>query len=78
VKYGILGGSVVTHDLRAGQAPGEAVFVPTSGDAAEDAGRQLRLVTSRTGDESELLVLDASDRVPAGFHASWTNDEELT
>jgi carotenoid cleavage dioxygenase-like enzyme len=89
VKYDTTPGSAATHDLRADQVPGEAVFVPSSAGVAEDAGWLLSIVTSRTGDESELLVLDASDltqvasvrlprRVPAGFHGSWIGDEDLT
>ncbi|WP_460525323.1 carotenoid oxygenase family protein [Flindersiella endophytica] len=89
VKYDTTVGSATTYDLRADQAPGEAVFVPAAGSQAEDTGWLLSIVTSRTADESELLVLDAHDlarvasvrlprRVPAGFHGSWIADEDPT
>jgi carotenoid cleavage dioxygenase len=71
-------------DLGASQMPGECVFVPAAGDAAEDAGWLLTFVYDAARDGSDLVVLDARDfgsppvarvripqRVPFGFHGSW-------
>lgn len=83
VKYDVVTGGSHVRDL--GKVPGEAEFVPAPGATAEDAGWLLSIVTDRTGDSSELLVLDATDlefvasvrlprRVPAGFHGCWLAD----
>jgi carotenoid cleavage dioxygenase len=84
IKYDTLAGAALTHCLP-GREPGEAVFVPAADYAEEDHGWLLSIVTDRTGDSSDLVVLDASDlrqtakvslprRVPAGFHGSWIPD----
>ncbi len=76
--------------LGPGQMPGEAVFVPAAGGAAEDDGYLLTLVSDLADDASRLLVLDAADpgarplatvelphRVPGGIHGSWIDDGDL-
>jgi len=77
-------GQVRTHDVGAGRAAGEAVFVPSSPDAQDLDGYLLTLVYDRSTDRSELVVLSAEDlegdpvarvhlpqRVPFGFHGNW-------
>ncbi|MEV7547655.1 carotenoid oxygenase family protein [Streptomyces sp. NPDC089915] len=70
-----------------GRMPGEAVFAPAEGGAAEDDGYLLTIVSDVKADCSELLVLDAGDlstvaavelprRVPAGIHGHWIPDTE--
>ena len=73
--------------LRSGGGSSEAVFVPSSPDAAEDDGWVLSLVYDADRDTSDLLVLNAGDftgepqavvhlpqRVPFGFHGNWVPD----
>ena len=89
VKYDLASGTVRRHSAGAGQAPGEAVFVPAAdgngGGDGEDAGWLLTIVSDRAGTGSDLVVLDAADlapvasvrlprRVPAGFHGTWLPD----
>ncbi len=77
-------GQVRAHDVGAGRAAGEAVFVPSSPDARGLDGYLLTLVYDRATDRSELVVLSAEDlegdpvarvhlpqRVPFGFHGNW-------
>jgi carotenoid cleavage dioxygenase-like enzyme len=98
-RYAVSAGSdkLVRHDLRTGSvevhafgtaaspgAPGEAVFVPSTGPADESAGYYLGYVYDSARDGSDLVILDASDfagdpvatiklphRVPFGFHGNW-------
>ncbi|MEV5750364.1 carotenoid oxygenase family protein [Actinoallomurus sp. NPDC052308] len=91
--YTVTDDAVVKYDARTGISrvrdvggvPGEAVYVPAPDASAEDHGRLLSIVTDRSGDGSELLVLDAADlefvasvrlprRVPMGFHGRWLED----
>ncbi|MEV5711429.1 carotenoid oxygenase family protein [Actinoallomurus sp. NPDC052274] len=91
--YTVTDAAVVKYDARTGTSrvrdvggvPGEAVYVPAPDASAEDDGRLLSIVTDRSGDGSELLVLDAADlefvasvrlprRVPMGFHGRWIED----
>jgi carotenoid cleavage dioxygenase-like enzyme len=66
---------------------GEAVFVPSSPDAAEDDGWVLSLVHNADRDAADLVVLNAQDftgtpaavvhlpvRAPFGFHGNWAPD----
>ena len=85
---------VIKYDLESGRSQefihgdtavsGEHVFAPDPAGQAEDDGWLLTLVTDRTTEKSELVVLDARDieagpvarvsiprRVPLGFHANW-------
>lgn len=79
IKYDLRSGASTGFELGEGYL-GEVVFVPEPGRAEEDAGVLVTLTT--TGDQSELLVLDAGDlsvrcraplprRVQPGFHACW-------
>jgi carotenoid cleavage dioxygenase len=91
VKFDADHGSVTAHDLGTDTVGGEAVFVPSSAaDRAEDDGWLLTITTRRDASASQLLVLDATDvagapvaavtlprGVPAGFHGSWIDDEDL-
>jgi carotenoid cleavage dioxygenase len=87
-KFDLADGAARTaHVFRAGQTPGEPVFVPAEGARREDDGYLMTFVHDATTDTSHLTVLDASDiaaepiaeiqlprRVPAGFHGSWIAD----
>jgi carotenoid cleavage dioxygenase len=81
-------GRVEEHDMGAGRHPGEPVFVPAAGSAADsDAGYLLTYVYDDGSGKSELVILDAASlqsapiarvklpqRVPFGFHGSWIAD----
>jgi len=84
VKYDLRTGRSEGHEFGAGCAPGEAVFVPASDAAEEDAGWLLSYVYDASTDGSELVILDAQSlaaqpvarvalpqRVPFGFHGNW-------
>lgn len=86
VKYdcGTATPSATTYEMGAHANPGEAVFVPAQGAAAEDEGWLLSIAGTTAGG-SDLLVLDARDlsfqaavhlprRVPSGFHGNWIPD----
>lgn len=93
-------GSTVKHDLErgtsevrahgAGREPGEPVFVPREGSAAEDDGWILAFVYDTDRDSSDLVILAADDitgdevarvtlpqRVPNGFHGNWIPDRDV-
>ena len=64
---------------------GEPIFVPRSGQAAEDDGWVLVLVFDSSKMNSELHILDARDLkciaiislpffVPSGLHGSWSSE----
>jgi len=87
VKYDLERGTTEVHDFGAGHAAGEAVFVPSRPDAAEDDGWVMSLVHDPTTDRSDLVILAAQDftgdpvatvhlpqRVPSGFHGNWIPD----
>lgn len=89
VKYDRSDGSRTEHDFGPGRKPGEAVFVPASEDAEEDAGWLLTYVYDAGTNGSEFVILDAGDlatepvavvtlpqRVPHGFHGSWIPDPD--
>ena len=86
-KHDLTAGSVEAHNFGRGAAAGEAVFVPTSPDAAEDDGYVMAFVYSLDRGATDLVVLAAQDftaepvarvhlpaRVPLGFHGSWIAD----
>jgi carotenoid cleavage dioxygenase len=85
---------VIKYDVEAGRSQrfihgdtavsGEHIFAPNPSGTAEDDGWLLTMVTDRTTEKSDLVVLDARDlaagpvarvhiprRVPLGFHANW-------
>ena len=87
VKWDQATGRTETHDFGAGREPGEGVFVPRPGGAAEDDGWVLTYVYDAARDTSDFVVLDADaftaapramvalpQRVPFGFHGSWIPD----
>lgn len=88
VKYDLAhGGAASAHTFGPGRTPGEAVFVPAEGAAAEDDGYLMTYVYDAAEDRSDFVVLDARDltadpiavvelprRVPFGFHGSWIPD----
>jgi carotenoid cleavage dioxygenase len=72
------------HRFKAGDAPGEPVFVPRAPNSAEGDGFLLAVVYRGETDTSDLVVFDAQDvargpigtaslprRVPFGFHGNW-------
>ena len=70
---------------RQGHTPGEAIFVPDSGDGGEDAGVLLSVVLDGHAGTSYLLVLDAHTlhevaradmgvAMPFGFHGAFVAD----
>ena len=88
VRYDLNTGAAVEHrfgDPDAPGGPGEAVFVPSSQDAAgETNGWYMAYVYDPVRNSSDLVILDANDlaadpvarirlprRVPYGFHGNW-------
>jgi carotenoid cleavage dioxygenase len=81
-------GKTELHDYGEGMSSGEAVFVAAEGaDPDSDEGWVMSYVFDEGSEQSELVVLDASDlakdpvarvtlpqRVPYGFHGSWIPD----
>ncbi|GCE01957.1 carotenoid oxygenase family protein [Embleya hyalina] len=72
-----------------GSGVGEAVFVPTRADSAEDDGYLMTIVFDPERGAADLLLLSARDftgppvaavhlpaKVPLGFHGSWIPDPE--
>ena len=83
-KYDMESGTSTAHDLGAGRAGGEPVFVPRANAKAEDDGYLMSYVYDEVENKSELVIVDATHmasdplarvhlptRVPAGFHGSW-------
>ncbi|HEY5107495.1 MAG TPA: carotenoid oxygenase family protein [Caulobacteraceae bacterium] len=77
-------GKRVAHELSAGDATGEPIFVPRSADASEGDGWLLSVIFRGETDRSDFAVFDAQDiaagpvalakaprRVPFGFHGNW-------
>jgi len=84
IKHDLETGERQTHDLGAGRAPGEFVFVPKAGGQAEDDGWLMGYVISAATETTDLVILDAANfegapqatvqiphRVPPGFHGNW-------
>ncbi len=87
VRYDLTTGSAVEHVFGTAASPGgpgEAVFVPASGQADESSGWYIGYVYDPARDGSDLVIIDASDfagkpvariklpdRVPYGFHGNW-------
>ena len=81
------GGGGSPRESSAPSAPGEAVFAPATGESDESAGWYLTYVYDPLTDDSDLVIIDASDfdgdavarvrlprRVPHGFHGNWIAD----
>ncbi len=93
VRYDLQGDTATEHRFggngthAAPAAPGEAVFAPAVGKSDESAGWYLTYVYNPLTDDSDLVIIDASDfggdavarirlprRVPHGFHGNWIAD----
>ena len=83
-KHDLDAGSRAVHEFGDGRVPGEFVFVPANGEAAEDEGRLLGLVIDAAAGTTDLAILDAQrfeaapvatvrlpHRIPPGFHGNW-------
>jgi carotenoid cleavage dioxygenase-like enzyme len=75
------------HRFGPDAAAGEAVFAPSSPEAAEDDGYVMAFVHNADRGAADLVILAAQDftgepvaavhlpaRVPLGFHGSWAAD----
>ncbi|GAA2151560.1 carotenoid oxygenase family protein [Actinomadura napierensis] len=80
-------GRTDTRLFPAGSAVGEAVFVPSAPDAAEDDGYLMALAYDTERAATDLVIISAQDftgdpvavvhlpvRVPSGFHGNWLPD----
>ena len=87
LKHDVEQGATQVVDLGLGAGQNEAVFVPSSPDAAEDDGWLLCLTYGEDTNTSRLVVFHAQDldggpvatvrlpvRVPFGFHGNWIPD----
>ncbi|MGY1706219.1 carotenoid oxygenase family protein [Geodermatophilus sp. SYSU D00697] len=87
LKHDMTAGTVEAHPFGRDATVGEAVFAPSSPDAAEDDGYVLAFVHDPDRGATDLVVLAAQDftgdpvarvhlpaRVPLGFHGSWVAD----
>jgi carotenoid cleavage dioxygenase len=84
VKFDRTRNESTVHGVDASLWPDEALFIPSPGDSAEDAGWLLTYVYDRRTDRTALYIIDASNmsappvakvklpfRVPFGFHGTW-------
>jgi carotenoid cleavage dioxygenase len=84
LKHDLDRGTVEEHEVGAGRAAMEGVFVPRAADAAEDDGWILAYVHDAARNACDVVVIDATDfsappiatvhlpvRVPFGFHGNW-------
>jgi carotenoid cleavage dioxygenase len=84
LKYDLETGASTKHDFGASAQPGEFVFAQSSDECGEDEGWAMGFVYDRATDNSDLVIVDASQlggepvarihlprRVPHGFHGSW-------
>ncbi|MEU8800927.1 carotenoid oxygenase family protein [Spirillospora sp. NPDC048819] len=87
MKHDYRGGSSETRLFPAGSGVGEAVFVPSAPDSAEDDGYLMALVFDPVRGATDLVIIASQDftgepvatvhlpvRVPLGFHGSWAPD----
>jgi carotenoid cleavage dioxygenase-like enzyme len=87
-KHDFVAGSVQVHQFGSQAAVGEAVFAPSSPEAAEDDGYVMAFVHNPDRGAADLVIIAAQDftgqpvacvhlpaRVPLGFHGSWVADE---
>jgi carotenoid cleavage dioxygenase len=87
-KHDVVAGSMQVHQFGRDAAVGEAVFAPSSPEAAEDDGYVMAFVHNPDRGAADLVVIAAKDftgepvarvhlpaRVPLGFHGSWVADE---
>jgi carotenoid cleavage dioxygenase-like enzyme len=87
LRHDLANGTVQARQFGRDAAVGEAVFAPSSADAAEDDGYVLAFAHNPERGASDLMILAAQDftgdpvaivhlpaRVPLGFHGSWIPD----
>jgi carotenoid cleavage dioxygenase len=87
LKHDLAHGTVEAHEFGRNAAAGEAVFAPTSPEAAEDDGYVMAFVHNPDRGAADLVILAAQDftaepvarvhlpaRIPLGFHGSWMAD----
>ncbi len=87
IKHDLARGTAETHEFGRDAAVGEAVFVPSAPDSAEDDGYAMAFVHNPDRGATDLVILPAQDftadpvatvhlpvRVPLGFHGSWVSD----
>jgi len=88
IKHDLAGGTAQAHEFGRDATAGEAVFVPSAPDAAEDDGYVMAFVHNPDRAAADLVILAAQDfggepvarvhlpaRVPLGFHGSWIPDQ---
>jgi carotenoid cleavage dioxygenase-like enzyme len=91
IKYDTVRGGRDVYVFGEDWVPGEAEFVPASGGTREDDGWLLSIVTHKSANTANLVVLDAGNvsagpvatvelprRVPLGFHGNWIPDSEIS
>ena len=87
LKHDLIAGTVQAHEFGKDATTGEAVFVPTAPDAAEDGGYVMGFVRDPGRGAADLVILAAQDftgepvarvhlpaRIPLGFHGNWVAD----
>ena len=87
LRHDLLRGSTETHEFGRYATAGEAVFAPSSPEAAEDDGYVMAFVHNPDRGAADLVLLAAQDftaepvarvhlpaRIPLGFHGSWIPD----
>jgi carotenoid cleavage dioxygenase len=87
LKHDLMRDSVQAHEFGPDATAGEAVFVPSSAEGAEDDGYVLAFVHDPDRGAADLVILAAQDfggdplarvhlpaRIPLGFHGSWIPD----
>ncbi len=88
LKHDLALGAVEEHRFGRAATAGEAVFAPSSPDAAEDDGYVMAFVHDPDRGAADLVILAAQDftgepvarvhlpaRIPLGFHGSWLADQ---
>lgn len=87
LRHDLARGTVEAHEFGRDATAGEAVFAPSSPDAAEDDGYLMAFVHNPDRGAADLVILAAQDftaepvarvhlpaRIPLGFHGSWLAD----
>ena len=87
LRHDLTRGTVEAHEFGRDATAGEAVFAPSSPDAAEDDGYVMTFVHNPDRGAADLVILAAQDftadpiarvhlpaRIPLGFHGSWIPD----
>ena len=87
LKHDLAAGTVQAHEFGKDATVGEAVFAPSSSDAAEDDGYVMAFVHNPDRGAADLVILAAQDftadpvarihlpaRIPLGFHGNWLPD----